>query len=66
MVSKPVWRLSCATRAGLWVSLSSTLYPQDGDIMRKMIMMAIAGFLLKKVQAKYMKQTYQGNPVRRV
>jgi hypothetical protein len=28
--------------------------------------MAIAGFLLKKVQAKFMKQTYHGNPVRRV
>jgi hypothetical protein len=33
--------------------------------MRKMIMMAIAGFLLKKVQSKFMKQTYHGNPVRR-
>jgi hypothetical protein len=35
-------------------------------IMRKMIMMAIAGFLLKKVQSKFMKQTYHGNPVRRM
>ena len=33
--------------------------------MRKMIMMAIAGFLMKKMQAKFTKQTYQGNPVRR-
>lgn len=33
--------------------------------MRKMIMMAIAGFLLKKVQAKFSKQTYQADPVRR-
>jgi hypothetical protein len=33
--------------------------------MRKMIMMAIAGFLLKKVQAKLSKQPYQGAPVRR-
>jgi hypothetical protein len=28
-------------------------------------MMAIAGFLLKKVQSRFMKQTYSGNPVRR-
>ena len=34
--------------------------------MRKMIMMAIAGYLLKKVQSRFMKQTYHGNPVRRV
>jgi hypothetical protein len=34
--------------------------------MRKMIMMAIAGFLLKKVQSRFTKQTYHGNPVRRV
>jgi hypothetical protein len=33
--------------------------------MRKMIMMAIAGFLLKKVQSRFVKQPYQGNPVRR-
>ena len=33
--------------------------------MRKMIMMAIAGFLLKKVQSRFMKQTYTANPVRR-
>jgi hypothetical protein len=33
--------------------------------MRKMIMMAIAGFLLKKVQSKLMKQPYQGAPARR-
>jgi hypothetical protein len=30
-----------------------------------MIMMAIAGFLLKKMQSKMTKQTYPGNPVRR-
>jgi hypothetical protein len=35
------------------------------DFMRKMIMMAIAGFLLKKVQSRFNKQTYSGNPVRR-
>jgi NADH:ubiquinone oxidoreductase subunit B-like Fe-S oxidoreductase len=35
------------------------------DSMRKMIMMAIAGYLLKKMQANMMKQTYRGNPVRR-
>jgi hypothetical protein len=34
--------------------------------MRKMIMMAIAGFLLKKVQSKFMKPGYQGTLVRRV
>jgi hypothetical protein len=36
-----------------------------GFSMRKMIMMALAGFLLKKVQSRFMKQTYSGNPVRR-
>jgi hypothetical protein len=33
--------------------------------MRKMIMMALAGFLLKKMQSRFTKQTYSGNPVRR-
>jgi hypothetical protein len=35
-------------------------------VMRKMIMMAIAGFLLKKMQSRMTKQPYQGAPVRRV
>jgi hypothetical protein len=33
--------------------------------MRKMIMMAIAGFVLKKMQSRFSKQTYPANPVRR-
>lgn len=33
--------------------------------MRKMIMMAIAGYVLKKMQSKFMRHTYHGNPVRR-
>lgn len=27
--------------------------------MRKLIMMAVAGYLLKKVQSRFMKQTYR-------
>jgi hypothetical protein len=33
--------------------------------MRKIIMMAIAGYLWKKFQAKSATSTYSGNPVRR-
>jgi hypothetical protein len=33
--------------------------------MRKLIMMAIAGYVLKKVQARFMKQTYSVTPARR-
>lgn len=33
--------------------------------MRKLIMMAIAGYVLKKVQARFNKQTYSVAPDRR-
>ena len=33
--------------------------------MRKMIMMAIAGFIWKKIQARVSKQTYNGTTTRR-
>ncbi len=33
--------------------------------MRKMIMMAIAGFIWKKIQSKMFKQTYNGTTTRR-
>ena len=46
----------------------SSTHPTDGRtpspykeiFMRKMIMMAIAGFIWKKIQAKMNKQTYNG------
>jgi len=34
--------------------------------MRKLIMMAIAGYVMKKVQSRFMKQTYNVTPPRRV
>ena len=38
---------------------------QQGAHMRKMIMMAIAGYILKKFQSRMGQQTYSVNPPRR-
>jgi hypothetical protein len=40
------------------------LYSTGGS-MRKLIMMAIAGYVMKKVQARFMKQNYSVTPARR-